>query len=286
MRHRRCCGLRGFTLVELLVVIAIIGILVALLLPAVQAAREASRRTKCANNLKQIGLAFQNYHDRNQQLPTGGDTGPDPNVCCSATDVGNYCWNFHIFPYMEQNQAYDMGKVYANRNQLRRHMVAGYYCPSRRHVQLFRNVAKCDYAGNGGTNVRNGVTIRSREFPITLASIADGTSNTMLVGEARIHVAYMLTSQAGYWGDNEDAYTNGWNDDVVRQGSRPPELDLFDPQVSGALTHNQFGSSHPAGMNAVMSDGAVRIIRYQAPAEFFRRLCVRNDLEMVDWDAL
>jgi len=87
----------GFTLVELLVVIAIIGILVALLLPAVQAARESARRTQCVNNLKQLGVAMQNYHDTNKQLPGGSFS------CCWGT------WQMFILPYIEEAQ---LGDIY------------------------------------------------------------------------------------------------------------------------------------------------------------------------------
>jgi prepilin-type N-terminal cleavage/methylation domain-containing protein/prepilin-type processing-associated H-X9-DG protein len=87
---------RGFTLVELLVVIAIIGILVALLLPAIQSAREAARRAQCVNNLKQVGIAFQNYHDTYKQLPIGAYS------CCWGT------WQVAILPFMEEQQLADI----------------------------------------------------------------------------------------------------------------------------------------------------------------------------------
>src|SRR5688572_9452260 len=101
----------GFTLVELLVVIAIIGVLVALLLPAVQAAREAARRSSCANNLKQLGLALHLYHDANNVLPLG-----TLNVNTTA-EFSNprLTWAMPLFPFMEQkniSDAYDFGRTY------------------------------------------------------------------------------------------------------------------------------------------------------------------------------
>lgn len=106
---RRFVG-RGFTLVELLVVIAIIGILVALLLPAIQAAREAARRTQCNNNLKNIGLGLQNYHDTYKTFPMGAmHTGMRPNASQGIT--GSPClgpsWQYGILPFMEQRNIYD-----------------------------------------------------------------------------------------------------------------------------------------------------------------------------------
>src|SRR5690606_13430421 len=100
-RNGQLRGNRGFTLVELLVVIAIIGVLVALLLPAIQAAREAARRTQCLNNCRQLGVAFHNHHSARGEFPTGGNS------------VSQLAWTVYVLPYVEQSNVQnimDLGK--------------------------------------------------------------------------------------------------------------------------------------------------------------------------------
>jgi prepilin-type N-terminal cleavage/methylation domain-containing protein len=120
----------GFTLVELLVVIAIIGVLVALLLPAVQAARESARRMSCVNNLRQIGIALHNHHDVFGTFPPGGIT----NGTCCSTQSGP-TWTIFILPYVEQQALYDrydqtQSNEHANNAFVRTSFVKGYSCPS------------------------------------------------------------------------------------------------------------------------------------------------------------
>ena len=103
---RRHSSKRGFTLIELLVVIAIIAILIALLLPAVQQAREAARRTQCKNNLKQLGLAFHNYHDVFNTFPPGFVSKNPPTVNANAVERGLYHWGASILPQLEQTNIY------------------------------------------------------------------------------------------------------------------------------------------------------------------------------------
>ena len=115
---------RGFTLVELLVVIAIIGVLVALLLPAVQAAREAARRTQCVNNLKQIGLAIQTHHDTYKRIPN------------SRRKYDYITWAAEIWPFLEAGNiatAWDRTQTYYGQTEeARTAQVPIYFCPSRR----------------------------------------------------------------------------------------------------------------------------------------------------------
>src|SRR5438045_9725716 len=123
----------GFTLIELLVVIAIIAILIGLLLPAVQKIREAANRMKCSNNLKQIGLAWHNYHDTFSYFPPAGDDGPTN--CCSP-DTGlfdRYSWTYHILPFIETDHLWRVGQT--NRGQLEQTVVKTLYCPTRRQTK-------------------------------------------------------------------------------------------------------------------------------------------------------
>ena len=130
MCKNRRRSLDAFTLVELLVVIAIIGVLIALLLPAIQAAREAARRTQCSNNLRQLGLAVLNYESSNGNLPAGGVTeGP----CCGTKSGIN--WAISILPFMEHQTLYDRyDRTKFNEDPenaaVREAQVEGHTCPS------------------------------------------------------------------------------------------------------------------------------------------------------------
>lgn len=145
MNERRMGKARGFTLVELLVVIAIIGILVALLLPAVQAAREAARRMSCQNNLKQIGLAMHNYHDTFKKFPPGYLTKKPCDsaavwTACNAGELGIYGWGAFILPFVEQAPLADLLRVgavtldqalaNATTRQALQQPLPSYQCPS------------------------------------------------------------------------------------------------------------------------------------------------------------
>jgi prepilin-type N-terminal cleavage/methylation domain-containing protein len=122
----------GFTLVELLIVIAIVGILIALLLPAIQAAREASRRIQCRNNLRQIGLAVANYHVAQRHLPTSGNNGAITRAGGKPTSADGVPFQqagtlFQILPYLEEQSVYE-----ADDAVIQGSVISAYYCPSRR----------------------------------------------------------------------------------------------------------------------------------------------------------
>ena len=196
----------AFTLVELLVVIAIIGILVGLLLPAVQAAREASRRMSCSNNLKQMGLALHNYHDTFRRFPPGG---------FYNRNLTNDSWSVQarILPQLEQanlQNLIDWGLSYSLQGNVARTRVPVYLCPSEPN-DAPRPSAKThdpdftyyplNYAGNFGEwfvfdprNNKSGNGIFVPNGKLRMGSITDGTSNTLAFSEVKAYNPYLRDS--------------------------------------------------------------------------------------------
>ena len=313
---------KGFTLIELLVVIAIIAVLVGLLVPAVQKVREAANRMSCSNNLKQIGLAYHNYHDTNNKFPPGGRDGrPGGQAnqnCCNWNDINytalnnagqqdnrdGYNWRYWILPFIEQDNLYKV----VRRADLYATPVKTYYCPTRRSPTVYNGSARCDYNGNAGTSfangtpldgsadngsgVLNGVVVRSNVSPITLSSITDGTSNTMLIAEKWLHP----TQQGRDGGDNEVWCNAGWDECVVRIGGgtynhptlgvlpRAPRADSDAPNPTPPATiwNQSFGSSHAGGLNCVACDGSVRFTSFTITPTTWAAYCSRNGGEVND----
>ena len=204
---------RGFTLVELLVVIAIIGILIALLLPAVQAAREAARRSQCTNNLKQVGLAIQNFHDIRQEIvpawlsSEGMPGGPIPTASSNATS--HAAWPVLLMPFMEAQNVFDLADLKTQlsvdnpndggatpdfHQQLRDASIANYFCPSRRSppaqsvtspacsVGDYASVAACDPTAGTTAHTINVANERTWDGAIVPSRVFNPSSGSIAIG--------------------------------------------------------------------------------------------------------
>jgi prepilin-type N-terminal cleavage/methylation domain-containing protein/prepilin-type processing-associated H-X9-DG protein len=356
--HRASRGSRGFTLVELLVVIAIIGILVALLLPAIQAAREAARRSQCKNQVKQIALGCLLHEDTHDFLPSAGWglrwTG-DPNRGYGKGQPGS--WIYNILVYVEQGDLHDLASghlpgsaayVQADRI-LHSTPIPMFHCPTRRAARPYQGlwatiapehstlttlatstgIVKTDYAANSGdskywdtsggvlweapnyasadTNPswsdttcgkigRGGVDsitcqtgISFYRSEVTLAQIADGTTNTYLVGEKYVMPeAYegvpASSSAPGFsYGENQSMYTGyEWDNHRLAHNpgvSLPNDPEYFQPRQDTPRYDNYgaFGSAHAAGLNMAMCDGSVHFISYDINSVTHRYLANRMD---------
>ncbi len=276
----------GFTLVELLVVIAVIGILVALLLPAVQAAREAARRTRCLNNLKQIALATHNYHDSLRSYPSGW-IGDDPNTKLPlAEGHSGWGWNTLLLPFMEQNKLHDTIDFNLEiAHQLNRGAVQSHIgilrCPTDVNTELFDlptangplTMAISNYVGNFGTveledyegapvgTIALGDGLFHHNSRIRLADIKDGSSHTLAVGERNSRRGFSTWTGVVAGGDEAMARVVAIADHVPNDGHGH-----FD----------DFASEHPSGANFSFADGSVQLIHENIDINVFRALATRS----------
>ncbi|PQO45898.1 DUF1559 domain-containing protein [Blastopirellula marina] len=255
----------GFTLVELLVVIAIIGVLIALLLPAVQQAREAARRAQCNNNLKQIGLALHMYNDTFSKLPPSS---------VASTDKTIFAWSALILPQMEQKNLYDrldptsrsFGAVLTSDVTALQSPVDTFVCPSDPTGKLndnrpfdisgtLTNTAKSNYPGCLGNYTSKGAFTSTG---IKLKDVTDGLSNTIFVGERR-------STEGGYaglmiGGRNPRVGSDGlvWSDAFIALGGY--RMGDGYSKTAGSSPEVAFSSAHPGGAQFVFGDGSVHFL--------------------------
>jgi len=285
---------KGFTLVELLVVIAIIGVLVALLLPAVQAAREAARRSQCSNNLKQIGIALHNYHDTVLRLPPG------------IVTSNQICWETMILPQLEQGALYDAiaaagafdepwedidAMTTTGNPPLAKTPLNAYICPSDPGDSLNQKLGgtgghyfgKSNYVGvytayynptNATATNGNGGTDRPATFrdnvSMRFASITDGLSNTIIVAERSTQGGPTGSLWIGYHHDFGGPITDANAPFQVRIRMERDANDT-DYVINGSTVYNP-SSQHPGGAQFLRGDASVTFISESIGLRLFAAL--------------
>ncbi|MBX3433664.1 MAG: DUF1559 domain-containing protein [Pirellulales bacterium] len=308
MKSKRDIRSEAFTLVELLVVIAIIGVLVALLLPAVQAAREAARRAQCVNQLKQWGLAMQMHHDAMKSLPLGAQGG---------AGTQRQTWVMHLWPYIEQtalssrndlkaNSFYDPPvTIHGTSDGLGGQSVPLYYCPSDAGIGQDQTLGtyqrrRGNYVVNWGV-VLYGIVIREDRFaglaPFSqvdgrptmprktkFSEIVDGASNTLMMSETlRAWTAEDLDWRGDFLND-EGGFRfqtiNTPNSSVADQITQGWYVETNDPLMPATASSGSYGQNQQAAARS-RHVGGVNVLRCDGSVEF-----AVNDVSLLVWQAL
>jgi prepilin-type N-terminal cleavage/methylation domain-containing protein/prepilin-type processing-associated H-X9-DG protein len=283
----------GFTLIELLVVIAIIGILIGLLLPAVQKVREAASTLRCKNNLKQIGLALHSYHDRMGSFPPGYlDKNPDPNSDTTADQGPGWGWASFILADLEQDNVYKRINFSQNVgvNAICQTFLPIFWCPSDLQLPTFKVYGTSAVVAQGNYIAVNGVLETSfypgnnggaflRNSHFRIADITDGLSNTLFIGERNTGHSKTTWTGAVPGGlvtadQSPDPIGNAEYAQalVLGHGSRthlPNDPSLWDADV--------FYSHHTGGVNFLLGDGSVRNVSGSINGLVYENLLNRSD---------